>query len=178
MMIAKIGAAIGSIVVIITYFRKFVSFLKDFISIPETIKKIEAELKYNGGSTIKDSVNRIETRQMLQEQRLCFVLDSNLSIGVFETDSEGNCTRVSLGYSILAGKTQDECVGFGWVNNIYSEDRDKVFKEWSSSIQQTRPFSLKYRFNSSSGPIDVIGKATPIFSKGKIVSWIGVITKS
>ena len=175
--IAKIGAAIGSIILIGTHFNKLILFLKDLSSMSESIKRIEAELKYNGGSTIKDIAAKIEARQAMQEHRLCYLLDGNLDVGIFETDHEGNCIRVNTGYTILADKSHEECLGSGWVNNIHHEDRDIVMKEWVSSIQQNRPFQYKYRFINNKGTINVSCKASPVFSKGKIIAWIGIIIK-
>ena len=175
--IAKIGAAIGSTVIIITHSKTLVNFIKDVISIPSTIKEIKAELKYNGGSSLKDLISKVENRQSIQEQRLCFVLDATPNIGVFETDETGACTKVSLGYALMAGMSQQDCLVSGWINNIHPEDRDKVYSEWKNAIEHSRPFYLKYRFGTEGNYSEVIGKSTPITSKGKITSWIGVITK-
>lgn len=175
--IAKVGAAIGSIIIIVTNFNKLILFIRDLSALSESIKRIEAELKYNGGSTIKDIASKIESRQAMQEHRLCYLLDGNLDVGIFETDETGSCIRVNTGYTILAGKTSEECLGNGWVSNIHHEDRDLVLKEWTSSVQQARPFYCKYRFTNDGKPINVSCKASPVFSKGKIIAWIGIIIR-
>ena len=175
--IAKVGAAIGSIIIIFTNFNKLIVFLKDLSSLSESIKRIEAELKYNGGSSVKDIASKIEARQAMQEHRLCYLLDGNLEVGIFETDENGNCVRVNTGYTILAEKASEDCLGNGWINNIHPDDRDSVSKEWTASVQQSRPFHSKYRFVNSKGSVNVSCKASPIFSKGKIIAWIGIIIR-
>lgn len=177
-LITKIAGAIGAGIVIFINFKKFLKFIyTSLVTLPESIKSIERELKPNGGSSLRDAIKRIENRQIIQEQRLLFILDSNPDVGVFETDEFGNCTRVSLTYCHMLNKTQDECTGMGWTTALYPEDKEKVFTEWSSAIKYSRPFDMKYRFMRANGsPFEVHGKANPIFGKdGKILAWLGMI---
>jgi len=60
----------------------------DIEALSEQVRFIVCELKPNGGASVRDSLNRIELRQVLQEQRQWAIL-SDMSVGVFETDAEG-----------------------------------------------------------------------------------------
>lgn len=176
--ITKVAGAVGGFVLVVVNLKKVFKVLYNlFVTLPESIKYIEQEFKPNGGSSLKDAIKRIENRQIIQEQRLLFILDSNPDVGVFETDELGNCTRVSLTYCHMLNKTQDECTGMGWTTALYPEDKEKVFVEWSNAIKFNRPFDMKYRFMRANGaPFEVHGKANPIFAKdGKILAWLGMV---
>jgi len=58
----------------------------DIAALTKSVNFVVTELQPNGGASIRDSLNRIELRQVLQEQRQKAIL-SDMSIGVFETDA-------------------------------------------------------------------------------------------
>ncbi len=148
------------------------------------LKLIVAELHPNGGASIRDSLNRIETRQVLQEQRQKAIL-SDMSVGVFETDAEGHCIWANRKYLRMTGRTLAEVAGSGWTNIIASEDRDRVVKGWADSIDEQREFedeyyiatpegvktkvrAQSYRMDQQNGsPIGYLGMLTPIDKQGQ-----------
>lgn len=69
----------------------------DLSAMMAQINAITAELRPNGGSSLRDSINRIEqcqkeisTRQLISDQRQRAIL-SDMNFGVLETDASGNC---------------------------------------------------------------------------------------
>lgn len=131
----------------------------------DILSKMDYEFTSNGGKSIKDAINRIELRQISQEHRIHAIL-SHWPLAFFESDSNGMCIWVNKTYSRLTGKSIDELRGNGWLNVIAEEDREKVSKEWFSSIDQQREFSLKYRIITATGKIiPVICHSSLVYDK-------------
>jgi PAS domain S-box-containing protein len=175
---AKIGGAIAAIALIWKYLKQIVSFSKSFLLMPEMVKKIELETKTNGGASIKDSLNRIEKRQLIQEQRTLHLLEISCEIGIFEADPHGNIIRSNSMFAAITGKSQDELQGNSWINNLSHEDRDRVYNEFSLAINQKRLFSSVFSFKNGELLTEVEGKMNPIISKDNdIIIWIALFRK-
>lgn len=146
------------------------------------LKKVVEETNTNGGSTLKDGVNRLEsaiemlTNQVLViEQRLAISFEDIL-IGSYETDKDGRCTNVDTTYQRITGRGKDESLGQGWINSIHPEDRDKVLHVWEDSVKRRIDFRCEYRFMKPSGKVvTVCGIAKPIIHKDDIKGYVGMV---
>lgn len=144
--------------------------------LPERINRIYQEVTPNGGSSLKDSVNRIETRQLIQEQRQ-HAYASHLTTPIFETDATGACTWVNKAYLDFVDASQDDILGHGWINFIEYEDQHRVAESWASAIRDKRAFRLEYTMVPPEGPTRVIGETTVIRdSGGAVLGYIGSFT--
>jgi PAS domain S-box-containing protein len=97
------------------------------------VKRLSTELKPNGGSTIRDLLDRIERNQTVQgeKQRAVF---TTLPIGIFEADVQGNVTWANRKLCRMTGRTPNELKGSGWINALKYEDRTRVRANWINSI--------------------------------------------
>ncbi|WP_434685228.1 PAS domain-containing protein [Pseudanabaena minima] len=105
-------------------------------------------------------------------------LADSLPVGMYHTDTLGNCCYVNARWCQIAGLTLTEAEGFGWINGIHPSDRELVATEWNSAVQANRPFQLEYRFQNKTGKITwVYGQAVAECDQaGKIIGYIGTIT--
>lgn len=115
----------------------------DITSLSEQVKFVVDELRPNGGASIRDSLNRIEIRQVLQEQRQKAIL-SDMSVGVFETDMQGEFVWVNRKYLRMTGRAPTEVKGSGWINTIADRDRERVKAEWDAAIAANREFESSF----------------------------------
>lgn len=116
----------------------------DIGSLDEQMKFIVGELRPNGGASIRDSLNRIEIRQVLQEQRQKAIL-SDMSVGVFETDTDGDFIWVNRKYLRMTGRAPSEVNGSGWINTVAERDRARVKQEWQDAMDAGREFESSYQ---------------------------------
>ena len=116
---------------------------EDLLCLRGQMDFVVSELKPNNGTSLRDSVNRIETRQVLQEQTQKAIL-SDMSIGVFKTDAEGLFTWVNPKYLRMTGRAPNEVHGSGWVNTIAVRDRERVQREWKEAIDDSRDFESEF----------------------------------
>lgn len=142
------------------------------------ITDIFKQLNTNGGSTLRDAVNRIEHRQCKDAEKIRNLLDSNDN-AYFETDNNGHCIYVNTAYITLLQKTEKSCIGHTWMQNIHPEDRDSVYKEWYRVMTEKQIFDYKYRYlDDKDTSIPAHCKLAPIYDNNNVViGWSGIIKK-
>lgn len=99
-------------------------------------------------------------------------------VGIFRTDNAGCCIYVNERWCQIAGLQCAEAMGFGWVDGLHPEDRDRVISEWTASVESNRPFQLEYRFQNGEGKTTwVYGQAVAERGlTGEILGYVGTIT--
>jgi PAS domain S-box-containing protein len=74
----------------------------------------------------------------------------------------------------ITGQSEDEYTGFGWLESIHPEDRERVERDWRECVRTGKIFDDRYRIRTKGGSYrhyDV--RAVPIEREGKIVEWVG-----
>lgn len=137
-----------------------------------TIVEISTEFKPNGGSSIKDVLNRIDKNTQGHVSRLWTLLETS-PLGYFEADVDGECVKVNKRWLELANISADSYKGYGWINGIDPKDRARVVEEWKECLAQNREFHSIYSMNSG---VTVKGSAIPIKTNaGETLGWLGHI---
>ena len=136
------------------------------------------QMKPNGGSSIKDSLNRLETELHLVSQRQkIFVLDSPFAI--FESNVDGDCVYANRTYCRSVGRSMEEILGRGWINTLHESTRARCVEEWMFAVKDKREFSMEYNMKDEDGnAFKVHCSASPMYDRhGEICGWTGVIVK-
>lgn len=74
-------------------------------------------------------------------------------LGLFATDTEGLCTYVNPAWERLAGMSQAEALGTGWLGAIHPEDRDAAVARWWEAVRTEAPLDTSYRYLSTDGNV-------------------------
>jgi len=115
------------------------------------------------------------TEELEESKELYRTLAKASPVGLFRTDVNGRCEYVNAKWREIAGMTNEEALGDGWVNAIHEDDREMVFEEWNRCAKEGIDFSLEYRFESPDGTVTwVLGQANPVNGGGK--GHVGTIT--
>lgn len=140
--------------------------------------EILAELRPNGGTSIRDAIGRVEERQIWQAGRTDLIMLALAEASaVYETDNFGQCIWVSPAYCKITGRTLEECLGWGWVVVIHPDDAARVRVEWASAVEDRRPFGMHYRMVHADGhPFNVHSVASPRMIGSKLLGWSGLVT--
>ncbi len=103
---------------------------------------------------------------------------SNVPVGIFQTDADGNCLFVNLFWLKLTGLSFAQAMGTGWTEAIHPEDRDRVLAEWNRATQAGDEFVAEYRYHNPTGRVRwVYGRAIAIYSEaGTRSGHFGTIT--
>ena len=175
------GIIAGSIITILTAAKVVVlptyHFIKRLVKVFETIDKMAVQFSPNGGSTLRDAIDRIENRINTVEQRQK-ILFMDSPFAVFEANKQGSLIEVNRTYSKWTKMSAPELLGSGWLNLIQRDHRERISKEWDSAIDDVREFSEYVCWIIDEQPVCVHITAFPFFGpKQEVLGWIGVIYK-
>ena len=105
----------------------------------EKLEMILLQLVPNGGSSIKDSLDRIEDKQSFFSSFLQAQMHVNQK-AIFQTDEEGKCIWVNRPHARLTGFQSSEVMGDGWINVIAPECRQRTMAKWEDAVEAGREF--------------------------------------
>jgi PAS domain S-box-containing protein len=142
-------------------------------------------------NSIATDITQLENEQITKKalhqiQERFDTLTRVAPIGIFRTDTEGNCLYVNDRWCQIAGLTPEDAQGTGWMRGLHSDDIEVVIAEWkramaqrlSSTISSDVSFQAEYRFRTPNGRVTwVLGQAVAEKDEqGNIVGYIGSIT--
>lgn len=107
----------------------------------QMIETIAAELRPNGGASIRDQLDRIE-RDLRAEKSARRAMAHAFDIGLFETGAKGNCVWVNREFCEMTGLTERETDGTGWFNAIDITHRAEALEEWDDVVRRCRQFNM------------------------------------
>lgn len=106
-------------------------------AVKKTSEELRAQWSTNGGSSGLDLLYILAARQRWRENE-----DPS---PVWETDAQGRCRWVNSAYLRLTGRLREEVQGFGWINAIHPQDRERVREEYAAAVAEDRDFESRYR---------------------------------
>lgn len=143
----------------------------------ETTQRIEAELKVNGGHSLKDTVNRIERRTEHISARIRH-LDETSPTAIFEMDPHGNWTFVNGALCEIVDADESEMMFKNWLARVKTTDRQRVMAELNAALANKFPFETTTEFCSNDKfCVRVRLKALPhVLSGGELRGFFGTVT--
>jgi PAS domain S-box-containing protein len=90
---------------------------------------------------------------------------------------DGAMKEDSPEWRLITGQLLEDYLGYGWLDSIHPEDRDRVERDWRQCVRTGRVFDDRYRIRTKAGSYrhyDV--RAVPIERDGKIAEWVGAST--
>ena len=96
---------------------------------------------------------------------------------VWVASPDGAMMEDSAEWRKITGQSAEEFTGYGWLNCIHPEDRERVERDWRECVRTGRLFDDRYRIRTKGGSYrhyDV--RAVPIERDGKIAEWVGAST--
>jgi len=174
----EVAAACGAITAVVLFVRsvylKVWKPTREFTAVIKTklalIDGVASTLKPNGGSSIRDVLDRLDSRTCLLEERQRAGMDLNPS-PFFEADADGQCVFVNRAWSELTGIRLDEALGSGWLNSVHRDDRERVAEEWHAATKEGRTFRLQYLVQNvrSTRVTPVLAESRPVLSNNRVV---------
>lgn len=137
------------------------------------LMKMAADFKPNGGTSLRDVVDRIELRQDVEESRVFTLIQSSTN-AIFEADASGNWIRVNRAWCEATGFLPEEAIGFGWLNTICTDYQIAVSAQWKLALDQRRDCILEFNLVTKKD-IEIPAKieASAIRSRGQVQGYIG-----
>ena len=133
--------------------------------------KILAEFAPNGGSSLRDSINRIEALQ--------FTSLRMTGKAYWTSRANGEAEYISPALAAIMGGSQEQFIQNGWIGAVDQECRKMVVNEWNSSVNDCREFDCEYAYLHPNGTrVNVRGHALPMTAKAsdgkmKVIGYLG-----
>jgi len=109
----------------------------------DSIAELSRELVPNGGTSLRDSLNRVEASVAMLTYKMRMVVELN-EWDAFESDSKGNWTCVTGRFHSHVGLDSDDLLGYGWLNSVHPDDRERISSEWTTALSQERDWITKF----------------------------------
>jgi PAS domain S-box-containing protein len=142
----------------------------------DVLERIEAELRPNGGTSLRDVINDIQER--VHESDAFQRASLNIhDVAIVRFNSKGQVVHANRQLAHLVNMSIDELKGDGWINFIYAPERDLIMRKWRGAVESGREFSENATILCADGTETVahmnIFRETDYF--GKIRGFLGVI---
>lgn len=150
--------------------------LKERTKINASIMSLEKELRPNGGASIFDKINLI--LHTLENQSAKFLaLHQDNPQGIFFSDLLGKCTWVNATLLRITGRSEDELLGWNWLNQLDEEDVVAVRVAWALAFSENREYKRIQTYITPTGAkIRTSVVARPVYAPNDaIIEWVGFV---
>jgi len=134
-----------------------------------------AQFKPNGGSSLRDAIDRIEKETAFQSMELKY-LDTSNSVGTFRADLDGKITHVSVRLQSMLNHAEAEFIGMNWFDFVHQDDVERVLSAYVRSHSSGLNFNENFRVKKAADFIEVNGFTRKVNVGEKVVGYFGSIT--
>ncbi|MEH2205220.1 MAG: response regulator [Nostoc sp.] len=98
-------------------------------------------------------------------------------VGIFETDTEGNCKYTNPRYQAICGLKAADSLEKKWLESVHPEDKERAIASWSAYICEGREYSEEFRFQAAHGNIRWVQvRSSPMLSsQGDLLGYVGTL---
>ena len=114
---------------------------------------------------------------LMESERRFRTLATHAPVGIFQTDTRGDCVFVNQRWQALAGLSAEEARGSDWTRALHPDDQARVFEAWYAAAQHEREFAQEYRYQRPDGSISwLFGSAIALHSAtGALTGYLGTV---
>ncbi|MBD2353100.1 PAS domain S-box protein [Tolypothrix sp. FACHB-123] len=125
------------------------------------VPAVERELR-----EAEERYKRHSAEQAFQESEDRFrTLCSSAPLAIFQTDAQGQGTYNNPLWYKISGLTEEESLGYNWIQAIHPEDRDGVVQDWHRAVSERNTWVQEYRLLTPQGDVRwVRALASPMYS--------------
>jgi PAS domain S-box-containing protein len=137
-------------------------------------KQAEEELRQLN-ETLERRVEE-RTQQMRQsEERFRALVDASSQI-VWTTDAQGSAVEDSPSWRAFTGQSYDEWHGWGWLEAVHPDDRERIIQLWRTSVENKTPLDIEFRICHVDGGWRWMHvRAVPLHDEsGAVRGWVGM----
>ncbi|MBI4781059.1 MAG: PAS domain S-box protein [Oscillatoriophycideae cyanobacterium NC_groundwater_1537_Pr4_S-0.65um_50_18] len=144
------------------------------------------ELVVANASLRSEMAERLRVEQAFQASTEALIRSENryrslvtaTTQAVWTADPEGKTREDIPGWRSLTGQTEAEARGWGWMDALHPDDRQKTAAAWRLAVATKQPYEIEHRVRMQDGCYrSFIGRAAPVMDKaGNICEWIGAHT--
>ncbi len=97
-------------------------------------------------------------------------------LGVFVTDTKGECVYTNLAYQKISGFAPEQLLGSGWLKAVHPDDAEQVKKNWYTATLNKEKFESIHRFVKPNGTsVWTSVKAAEMVDNNKLIGFVGTV---
>jgi len=110
----------------------------------------------------------------ISEQQFRLITDLS-PVHLFRAGPDGEAKYLSPGFMSMTGLTLQQALGFGWIQAVHPDDRDRLMQHWHEAIRLQAIFQAEFRFRTATGDLRWYrARVVPDRDDtGAIVGWVG-----
>ena len=96
---------------------------------------------------------------------------------VWTTDPEGFIIEELSSWGAFTGQTKAEMLGWGWINAIHPEDRERTAIAWNKAIETKTVYENEYRIKTADETYRYcLARGVPVLDENnQIIEWVGTL---
>jgi PAS domain S-box-containing protein len=126
---------------------------------------------------IHDISQRKEAEQRLRASEARYrALSDRAPVGIFETDSRGDCRFVNRRWEEITGASSAQAMGQAWFAWVCEADRARVLEAFREAADHRRQVALEFRVQASTKVAWVWGRALALRNEdGEVTGFLGTL---
>jgi PAS domain S-box-containing protein len=123
-----------------------------------------------------DTIKRQE-EELRQSERRFRMLSDNAPVMIWTTGTNREREYVNKSWLEFTGKSFQESTGFGWLETVHPEDRDRLLETYSNAFDARQSYKTEYRLRRHDGRYHwMLSHGIPRFTQdGQFIGYIGSI---
>jgi len=105
-----------------------------------------------------------------------FRLITDLSpVHLFRAGPDGDATYLSPGFLSMTGLRREQAMGFGWIDAVHPDDRERLMLSWQEALHSQVIFQAEFRFRVATGEYRWYRtRVVPDRDDGgQVIGWVG-----
>lgn len=143
-----------------------------------TLERVDAELRINGGSSLKDMVGRID-RKVERLQARVKHQDETAPIAIFELNAKAELTFANCSFRDMVNAEDRELMHRNYISRIHRNDKTRFIEELREAVDNKMPIDSTVQFrvdDTKFAPIRLCANPD-VRPGGQLIGFFGTATK-
>src|SRR5687768_484624 len=135
----------------------------------ETLASVEQQV-----ADRTDALSRAMAELKISEKQFRLITDLS-PVHLFRAGPDGDATYLSPGFLSMTGLRREQALGFGWIDAVHPEDRERLMVSWQEALHSQVIFQAEFRFRVATGEYRWYRtRVVPDRDEhGNVIGWVG-----